>query len=62
MALLLYAAFLTIRGGGYDQDALGFYFGAGGAFGVSGGLTLRLLNKSFALLREVILAGVRGDA
>lgn len=61
MALLLYAAFLTISGGGYNESALGFYFGAGGAFGISGGLTLRLLNKSFALLKEVILSGPVGD-
>lgn len=62
MALLLYAAYLTIKGGGYDQEALGFYFGAGGAFGISGGLTLRLLNKSFALVREVLLARTGGGA
>jgi hypothetical protein len=58
MTLVLYAAYLTINGGGQDQSGLGFFFGAGGLLGISGGLTLRLLNKSFALVREVLLAGI----
>jgi len=62
MALLLYAVFLTIRGGNYDQDALGFFFGAGGVFATTGGLVVRILSKNFALIREILLAGVRSGS
>jgi hypothetical protein len=40
----------------YDATFLGLVFGSGGIFAASGGAILLLLNKTFALVREIVLS------
>jgi hypothetical protein len=54
-ALLIYAAWLTIRGGEYDKESLGYFFGAGGAFATTGSYVMWQLRQSFALVRDLLL-------
>lgn len=59
-ALLIYAAWLTIRGGQYDKESLGYFFGAGGAFATTGAYVMWQLRQSFTLVRELVLREVPG--
>ena len=54
MVLLIYAAWLTINGGRYDKESLGYFFGAGGAFATSGAYVLYQLRQTFALVRAIL--------
>ncbi|HEY6663429.1 MAG TPA: hypothetical protein VIZ66_10955, partial [Sphingomicrobium sp.] len=56
MLLFLYAVYLMIAAGKYDGTFLGLVFGSGGLFTITGGAILLLLNKTFALVREIMLA------
>lgn len=62
MVLLLYAAFLMISAERYDEKFLGLVFGSGGLLSVAGGGILLLLNRTFGLVREIILARRDNDS
>lgn len=59
MGLLLYAVYQAIDEGTADAQFLGLVFGSGGLFAITGGAVLLLLNRSFSLLREVLLGQAR---
>jgi len=55
MGLLLYAVVRLLTGEQQDWSALGLVLGSGGLFASAGGAVLILLNRSFALIREIAL-------
>ena len=55
MGLLFYAVLMMIWGGRSDAQFLGLVFGSGGLFATAGGAVLLLLNKTFALVKEIVL-------
>jgi hypothetical protein len=62
MGLLLYAVVRLLAGEKQDFSALGLVLGSGGLFATAGGAVLLLLNRSFALIREIVIDATDGDS
>ena len=56
IALLLYAAWRTINSPELDPKSIGYLFGSGGLFAITGARVLYLLNRSFSLIERVVLS------